>query len=102
MNPETPLKRAILDGLRAMGIEAWSTPAGRVRNAVHMAPRGTPDVLGYLPGGTMLALEVKVPGEQPKPHQAAWLERASKAGVVAAVVHSVQEMVHVVTRARPR
>ncbi len=92
MNPETPLKAAILDVLHAYGIEAWSCPSGHARRGrIRMAPKGTPDVIGYLSGGRMIALEVKRPGEELKPHQAAWLAKARAAGVCAHVVRSTGE-----------
>lgn len=104
MKPETPLKAAILDALAAMGVVAWNSPSGQARvrrGRVHMAPKGTPDIVGYLDGGgRMLAIEVKVPGEEPKPHQAAWMDRARRAGVVVACAHSVAEAVAVVDAAR--
>lgn len=94
---ETPLVRAILDALRSCGVCAWRCNTGGYRARMRGAPNGTPDVLGYLRGGTLLALEVKRPGETRNPDQVAWGERAAAAGVRYAVVHSVSEAVDVAT-----
>lgn len=108
--PETALKRAILDALAALGVEAWNSPAGLVkvrRGWVHMAPEGTPDVIGYMPDGRLLGLEIKVEARA-KAHpdrlekQAAWRERARRAGCVVAQVMSVAEAIEAVREAGRR
>jgi hypothetical protein len=47
-----------------------------------------------------LALEVKRPGEKPRPEQAAWLRVVQQAGGVAAVVTNVAEAERVIEEAR--
>jgi len=104
---ETALKRAILDALAVMGVEAWSCPAGLVRvrrGWLHLAPEGTPDIIGYLPGGKLMGLEVKAPkagtAKDRKEKQAAWRERARQAGCVVAEVRSVAEAIAAVREAQ--
>ena len=49
---------------------------------------GASDLVGIGPGGRFMGLEVKVPGERPKPHQRGWLELIQGLGGVGAVVNS--------------
>lgn len=42
---------------------------------------GVPDRLVFLPGGRVGALELKAPGQRPRPLQEAWLERLEALGV---------------------
>lgn len=53
---------------------------------------GCPDILGQLPGGRLLALEVKRPSGRVRPEQAAFLAKARDGGAVAAVVRSVDDV----------
>ena len=48
----------------------------------------------------LLALEVKRPGQRPRPEQVAWLDVVRRAGGVAGVVTSVGEAEEIVGRAR--
>jgi hypothetical protein len=53
---------------------------------------GSPDLVGMLaPRGTWLCLEVKVPGEDPDPHQAKVHEIWRRFGALVFTVHDVQE-----------
>lgn len=73
--PEKDLVRAILDGLKRMGILCWS---GRIHVFNHRPPYlpvlgpGTPDVLGIFPNGKMFGIEGKRPGEKPSNEQLWW------------------------------
>jgi len=51
---------------------------------------GWPDLLGAY-HGRPLVVEVKQPGREPRPEQAAWLERLQAGGYVAIVAHSLDE-----------
>lgn len=96
---ETALKAAILAALARIGVVAWNSPAGQIRarrGYVHLAPRGTADIVGYMPDGRLVGLEVKLPNGRVSPEQEAWRERAARAGCVVAVVRSVAEAVDVV------
>jgi hypothetical protein len=73
--PEKDLVRAIIDGLKKMGILCWS---GRIHVRGHLPPylpvlgKGTPDILGIFPGGQMFGIEGKRPGEKPSTEQLWW------------------------------
>ena len=97
---ETDLSRAIRQTLERLGVWCWRSQAGTARGGrTHLAPAGTPDILGILPGGRALGLEVKRPGEKATPEQRAWGERCRVMGGVFAVVTSAQEAVDVVRTA---
>jgi len=58
---------------------------------VQGAPKGTPDLIGFLDDGRFLAVEVKVPGEQPTPEQIEFLRQLNDAGGVGLVATSSEE-----------
>jgi len=90
---EADIQRNIMSYLATRGIVAWRTNSGKVRYNVYMAPKGTPDIIGYLPNGRLLGIEVKRPKGIVSESQQAWLERAQKAGCAVMVAHSVEEVV---------
>ncbi len=93
---ETPLARAIRDALTAIGVYCWRANAGGYSRRMRGAPAGTPDIIGFLVGGKMLALEVKAPGGKERPAQTEWLAHARAAGCIVGVVRSPQEAVDLV------
>lgn len=100
---ETDLQRAIVTTLEAMGVTIIRTQAGRVpvrRGWLHLAPEGWPDLTGYLPDGRFLGIEIKVPKASTKKDraekQAAWREKAARAGCVVGVAMSVGDAVLIV------
>lgn len=102
MKAETALKAAIIQALEAIGCEVANTPAGQLRarrGYVHLAPKGWPDISGYLPDGRFLGLEVKMPKGKLSREQEAWRERAAKHGCVVGVVRSVAEAIEAVRKA---
>lgn len=66
---------------------------------------GVPDILGCLPDGRMLALEVKRPGEKPTPLQKyellEWAARHAITGVVESVAQ-VKELLSISLNANPQ
>jgi hypothetical protein len=54
--------------------------------------RGVSDLLGVLPGGRLLAIEVKRPGERPTPEQRAFLDTVTQLGGMAILVCSVEQL----------
>lgn len=94
VNPETKLQREILDYLLLRGVFAWRNNAGFLRvgkRLIEMAPAGSPDIIGVLPGGKFIGVEVKCPGEEARPNQVQFHERLRSYGAAVAVVHSVTE-----------
>ncbi len=99
---EGDIQRETLDALLGLGLTVWRNQSGHVRTGsgyLQLGPIGSPDLVGYLPCGRFLGIEVKRPGEKPSKEQAAWLAKASKAGVACTWVTSAKEAVDYV-RAR--
>ena len=109
MKAETELQAAIVEALRAFGVTVWRNHSGAVRvrrGYMHLAPVGSPDLIGYLADGRMLGIEVKVPKARTDKAraeaQAAWRAKASAAGCVVGVVTSVADAVILVRGAEAR
>lgn len=62
---------------------------GEVRKVKWIGRRGAPDRIVMLPGKTWW-VELKAPGQKPKPHQAREHERMRAMGQLVAVVDSVE------------
>jgi hypothetical protein len=107
---ETDLVRACLDWLALHRIKAWRMnntgifdPVKKIHRRFH-GLRGVSDILGILPQtvrladgaeemfGNFLAIEVKKPGEKPRPEQQAFLQDIRAAGGIALCVHSLGEL----------
>lgn len=94
---ESDLKRAILDFLKLYGIFAWNTRNVGVydprRGRYIPAPcRGVPDIIGVLPGGRMIAVEVKVGRNKPTLWQEVFLQELSSRGALVVVAYSLDDV----------
>lgn len=88
---ESEITRAILACLRAAGVMAWKNWSGP------MTPiRGIADILGILPGGRFLAIEVKTPRGRLTEHQERFLEQVRRHGGTALVARSVDDVIGLV------
>ena len=98
---ETALVKTCLDHLRLRGVLAWRNNTAGIRRVDRRGRafwsfhglRGAADILGVLPGGRFLAVEVKRPGNHPTEAQRAFLDGVRDAGGAALCVHSVEELV---------
>lgn len=95
---EAAIQREVLRYLHARGILAWKAGSGAIRlqhkDKVRYAVFGTvgaSDIIGLLPGGRFLAVEVKKATGRLSIGQRIFLEDVAKRGGVAMVVHSVAE-----------
>ena len=108
---ETQLLMSIRDALLATGrVLLWRCNSGRMRDNTGRWVQfglglGCPDLVGMLRechgpchagepcrcAGRFLAIEVKLPGKSPEPHQEAWHRAARAAGACVIVAHSVEE-----------
>jgi hypothetical protein len=107
-NKESDVLGACLLWLQYQGVFAWRQNQGAIplkdggyRRFVGL--RGVSDILGIVPQtvpvdgrpatfGNLLAIEVKRPGEKPRPEQEAFLRRVAELGGIALCVHSLREL----------
>lgn len=97
---EQDLVNAILDWLRSHGAWAIRVNSGSMpieqangsRRIFRGAPAGTPDILACWPGGLMMGIECKMPGNKPTPLQAATLEAMQETGALTVVAYSVDDV----------
>lgn len=96
---EQDIQKAIIELLRLMGCFVWrqnqggmkATYAGKNRFIRFSHIAGISDIIGVMPDGRFLAVEVKRPGKEPEEHQLRFLETIRSHGGVAGCVHSVEE-----------
>ena len=100
--PEAAVLSACLRYLSARGIVAWrnNKGAGRFRNKSggerflrFGGPDGAPDIVGYMPDGRALFVECKASDGRIRPEQQEFIARARKAGCVAVIVRSLDELI---------
>lgn len=84
---EQKIQKKILDFLYKKGFLAV-----KFNNIGIYSTPGFPDIVGCTNKGIFLAIEVKVPGEKPKPHQQAYLDAINKINGIAFYAVSVDEV----------
>jgi hypothetical protein len=96
MTPENRVKAEVLKYLKLRRIKAWSNPSGAVRirpgKFMSFGLKGSSDILGILPGGRFLAVEVKAPGGRLSPEQQEFLEDVKTLGGMAIVAKSYRDI----------
>lgn len=73
-------------------VERVKALGGEVRKVKWIGRRGAPDRLVMLPGRGTLFVELKAPGEKPKPHQVREHARMASAGQNVAVADSMESV----------
>ena len=78
---EGDLQRQVLAYLALLpGVVAWRVNSGMCPGShIRMAPEGTPDIVGYMPDGRFLSIELKKPGWKPPGEKARSAEKPSAA-----------------------
>jgi hypothetical protein len=91
---EVRLTKAIVDalGVWAARNNTGTAKGGRLRFGLGV---GSSDVVACV-GGRFLALEVKMPGQRPKPEQVEWSNRIRFVGGRYVVAETVEDALHVV------
>jgi hypothetical protein len=96
VTPEGRIKTACLHYLARCGITAWNNPSGAVEARpgrwLHFGKKGSADILGCLPGGRFLAVEVKAPNGRLSPEQKQFLAEVETLGGLALVVRGWWEL----------
>lgn len=94
--PEGNIQKQILDYLKRLRIYAWRNNTRSIFMGGHRyqyGKKGSSDILGILPGGRFLAIEVKVPGEKPTPEQLEFLDAINSAGGLGLVAYSLEDAI---------
>jgi hypothetical protein len=98
MQLEKPIVRSILSFLDEIGLMVWQNDSVGVFDPTKKVFRksnnkfkrnGVPDILGYLPNGRGLAIEVKAPAGRPTPAQLKFITEATSTLAVAFISRSV-------------
>ena len=97
------LTQSALKLLTVHGFTVWRTNAGMASyrgSVVRLAPVGTPDIIGYGPGGRFVGIEVKTGRDQLREAQKAWREKAADGGAFVAEVHELDDVQRAIERYR--
>lgn len=95
---ERDIEKEILAYLKARGVPCWKIkvqgtydPIKRVRRA-HTASAGVSDILGVLPDGTFLAIEVKTPTGVVSEKQLTFLNSVNHSNGLGLIARSVDDV----------
>lgn len=88
---ENQVKKSFQDFATQRGVFVWRCNSGSLvfnradgsKAFLDLAPTGTADVIGLLPDGRFLGVEVKRPDKWPTKEQIAWMQRVNKNNGVA-------------------
>lgn len=101
MNPETVLQNKIIAALCQNGCVAFNHTVGqfytKYGGTVNIGHHGEADIRGHRRSdGRAFYIEVKLPGENPRPDQRKFLAAMTSSGAMAGVAHSVEEALEIV------
>lgn len=101
MNPETALQNKIIAALCRNGCVARNHTVGQFFTkygaVVNIGHHGEADIFGHrIWDGRAFYIEVKLPGEHPRPDQQKFLDAMSAAGAIAGCAHSIEEALSIV------
>lgn len=97
---EKELQKQIINWLNLQGFFAWCNNTGAVfseykgrKRMIKFGLKGSSDILGIIPGGLFLAIEVKVKYAKPTIDQDMFLNLITEKGGVAMWVSSLDEVI---------
>lgn len=101
MNPETILQNKIIVALCQNGCVARNHTVGqfftKYGSIVNIGHHGESDITGHrCSDGRAIYIEVKLPGEKPRPDQEKFLHAMAKTGAISGCAHSVEEALEIV------
>ncbi len=99
---ESDLYRPMLELLAIRGIFAWRNNSGGAKIGGSFVRFGTPgasDLIGCLPGGQFIGVEVKIGRNRPTASQEAFAAAVRERGGLAITVHSLTELDALLTEA---
>ena len=97
MSSEQDIQNLIRLALSERGILNFRNNVGCLKDATGRMVRyglypGSSDIIGIMPDGRFLAIEVKKPGKKPTPEQLNFIEAIRRHGGIAGVVHGVEDL----------
>ena len=101
MNRETKLQNEIIAALCLNGCVARNHTVGlfytMYGGKVRVGTEGESDIMGHRKSdGMAFYIEVKLPGEKPRPEQQRFLDAMVRAGAIAGCAHSTEEALEIV------
>ena len=98
MVKESVYQKAILDYLTIKGIYCWRNQSTGIYNAktggyIPLSKAGVSDILGILPDGRLLAIEVKVPKGKLSPAQQQFLDDINQRGGLAFMATTIDDVI---------
>ena len=101
MNKETILQNQIIVALCQNGCVARNHTVGqfftKYGSIVNIGHHGESDITGHrISDGKAIYIEVKLPGEHPRPDQKKFLQAMANTGAIAGVAHSIEEALEIV------
>ncbi len=99
---ENEIQKTIIDYLLLNQIFCWRNNTGVARyqdrngesRFIKYGKVGSSDIIGILPDGRFLAIEVKAPGKEPTERQAEFLQSIAENNGVAIVATSLNEVIN--------
>lgn len=101
MTPEGAVLAEIKAYLAARGVFYFRCNTGR-RGGVSFGIKGAPDIVGILPGGRFLAVEVKSATGKPSPDQVAFIARVNATGGLAFIARSIDDVARHLESVKPQ
>jgi hypothetical protein len=96
MTPEGSIKKSILSFLELNGIFCWNNPTGAVQikpgRFMRFGKVGSADIVGILPGGRFLAVEVKTDKGRLSDEQAEFIADIRRLGGLAVIARSTLDV----------
>jgi len=96
MTQESDLVRVTLQWLRLVGIPCFRNNTGAYKRGngwIRYGSKGSGDILGILPGGRWLSIELKVGKNKPSKDQLEFMDMISSHGGVAFAAWSIDEVI---------
>ena len=103
MERETILQNQIIVALCKNGCVARNHTVGQFYTqyggVVRVGQHGESDIMGHrISDGRAIYIEVKLPGEKPRPDQQKFLDAMRNTGAISGCAHSVEEALRIVER----
>lgn len=99
---ETKIVQQILSALKQIpGVIAWRNNTG-FRGGVSFGIKGSADIIGVLPGGRALFIEVKTNSGKLHAHQERWLSSVERCGAAVLVARSAKDAINFVQHERSK